>query len=165
MGSRFAARKSQIPIRKSPDHRVPDKLHAELRHALRIPVFLEREDAQEQIIIPRQLVRAARTRGPDLRRDELDDLRFPVGKGIFTDIFFDRLTEAQVEPAVIHADHHIRLALDGQRQQLVEQPPEHKILFQDIRDPDDRVLRQIKRQFHARGGHLGAARAEEDRRG
>ena len=146
-------------------HRVTDEFHAQRRHALGIPILLEREDAQQQIIILRQLVRAAGTRRPDLRRDELDDFRVPLGEGVFADVFFDRLTETQVEPAVIHADDHIRLALDGQRQQLVEQPPEYKIFFQNIRDADDRVLRQVERLFHAGGGHLGPACAEENRRG
>src|ERR1035437_8977641 len=83
---------------KTVNHRVSDKFHAQLRHALRIPSLLERENAQEQIIIARQLVGAARTRCPDLRRDELDDFRIPRGKRIFADISFDRLAEAQVEP-------------------------------------------------------------------
>src|SRR5207248_533909 len=56
----------------SSHHRMPDKLHAELRHAARVPVPLERENAQEQIVILRERVSAARARGPHLRRDELD---------------------------------------------------------------------------------------------
>ncbi len=106
-----------------------DKFHAQLRHALGIPIFLKRENAQEQIVIARQLVRAARARRPDLRRDELDDFRIPFGERIIADVFLDRLAEAQIESAVIHADDHVRLAFDGQREQLVEQPPEFQNSF------------------------------------
>ena len=79
---RFAARKSQIVIRKSSNHRMSDKFHAQLRHALRIPILLKRENAQEQIVIRRQQPGAARTRRPDLRRNELDDFRVPFRKRI-----------------------------------------------------------------------------------
>src|SRR5271154_4090676 len=140
---------------------MPDKFHAQLRHALRIPILLERENAQEQIVIRRQQVRAARTRRPNLRRDELDDLRIPFRERIVADVFLDRVAEAQVEPAVIHADDDVRLAFDGEREQLVEQPPELEIIFQHIGNADDRMLRQVKRQFDSGGGHLRAARAEE----
>ena len=131
-----------------------DKFHAQLRHALGIPILLERENAQKQVVIARQLVCAARTRRPDLRRNELDDFRIPFREWIVADVFLDRLAEAQVEPAVIHADDHVRLAFDRQREQLVEQPPKFEIFFQHVRDADDRVLRQVEGQFHAGGGHL-----------
>ena len=36
-----------------------DEFHAQLRHALRIPVLFKREDAQEQIIVRRQQIGAA----------------------------------------------------------------------------------------------------------
>ena len=49
---------------------------------LRIPILLKRENAQKQIVIRRQLVRAARTRRPDLRRNELDDFRIPFRERI-----------------------------------------------------------------------------------
>ena len=142
-----------------------DKFHAQRRHALGIPILLERENAQEQIVIARQLVRATRTRRPDLRRDELDDFRIPFGKRIFADVFFDGLTKAQIESAEINADDHVRFALNRQREQLVEQPLEFQNIFQHIGNANDRMLRHIKRQFHANGGHLRAARAEEDGRG
>ena len=58
----------------------------------------------------------------------------------------------------------VRFAFDGEREQLIEQPPELEIIFQHVRNADDRVLRQVKRQFHSGGGHLRAARAEELRR-
>src|SRR5277367_5452578 len=109
---------------------MPDKFHAQLRHALRIPILLERENAQEQIVIRRQQIRAARTRRPDLRRDELDDLRIPFRERIVADVFLDRVPEAQVEAAVIHADDDVRFAFDGEREQLVEQPPELEIILQ-----------------------------------
>ena len=74
------------------------------------------------------------------------------------------MTKAQVESAVIHADDDVRSAFDGEREQLVEQPPELEIIFQDVGNADDRMPRQIKRQFDTGGGHFRSARAEELRR-
>ena len=74
---------------------MPDKFHPQLRRALCIPVLFKREDAQEQIVIRRQQIRAARTRRPDLRRDELHDFGIPPGKRIVADVFPDRMAEAQ----------------------------------------------------------------------
>ena len=59
-----------------------DEFHAQLWHALRVPILLEWENAQKQIVIRSNLLRAARTRRPNLWRNELDDFRFPFGKRI-----------------------------------------------------------------------------------
>ena len=55
------------------------------------------------------------------------------------------------------------MALNRQREQLIEQPPEFEIFFQHIRNADDRVLGQVKRQVDSGGGHLRSARADEFR--
>ena len=79
----------------------------------------------------------------------------------------------RLNPPIIHADDGVRLALDGQCQQLIEQPPELEIIFQHVGNADDRVLRQVKGQFHSGVGHFwppapkncGRARLASLRRG
>ena len=141
---------------------MPHKFHPQRRHPLRVPGLFKRENAEEQVVVPRQLVGPARARGPDLGRDELNDLGIPLGKRVFPDVVLDRLAEAQVESAVVHADDHIRFPFDRQRKQLVEQPPEFEEVFEDVGDADDGVLGQIKGESDAGRSHLGSARAEKD---
>src|ERR1017187_1685251 len=42
--------------------------------------------------------------------------------------------------------------------------PKFQKIFQHVRDANDRMLCQVEGQFHAGGGHLRAARAEENGR-
>jgi len=144
-------------------HGMTDKFHAQLRHAPGIPVFFKRENAQEQIVIRREQIRPARPRRPDLRRDELDDFRIPRRgrRSIFADVLFDGVAEAQIEPAVIHADDGVRFALNRQFQQLMEQPPELEIIYQHIGHANDRVLCHVKSQFDPGRRHARSARAIE----
>ena len=45
-------------------HRMPDKLHAQLRNPLRIPILLEWENTQKQIAVSGELFSAARAPRP-----------------------------------------------------------------------------------------------------
>jgi len=72
--------------------------------------------------------------------------------------------ESQIEPAVVHANDDVRLARDGQLEQLAEQAAEFAVFFEHVRYADDRVWGEIEGEFHPRGGHAGSAGAEKSRR-
>src|SRR5882672_3723357 len=103
-----------------------DKFHGQLRGPLPIPRFLERENTEQQIIVPGHLIRATGARGPDLRGDELNEFWIPRNKlrTMFADVAFHDVSELQVEIAKIHADDCVRLVLDGEPLQLEMQAPE-----------------------------------------
>ena len=60
--------------------------------------------------------------------------QFVKHSGIFADVLLDGVAEAQIEPAVIHADDGVRLAFDCERQQLVEESAELQIVLQHVRE-------------------------------
>ena len=161
--SPLAPRPSPLPI---PVHDgMADELHAQLRHALRIPFLLEREDAQDQVVVARHLVGAALARGPDLGRDVLDDLGVPVVEpvGVRASVLPDGMGKAAVEPGEIHADDRVGLALQRELEELVEQPAELEIVLQHLRQANHRMRGHVEGQVHSRSGHVRAARAEEAR--
>src|SRR5437763_15723651 len=110
---------------------MPDEFHAQPRHARRIPILLERKHAQQQINIPGQLIGAARSRRPDLRRDVLHNLRIPVEEGsrARADVLFDGVRKAVVEPGKIDADDEVWLALNRELEELTEDAFELAVLF------------------------------------
>ena len=114
-------------------------------------------------MILRQRISPACARRPNLRRHELNKLRIPIVEDttIIVHISLDRLGKTKIESAVIHADDHIRLARDGDLQQLFEQPFEFSNILQHLRKTDDRMLREIKHLFDACRRHLRSTRAEE----
>src|SRR5437870_3721619 len=99
---------------------MPDKLDMQIARVLRIPILLERKNAQQQIVISFKQLRAARTRCPYLRRYELNELWIPRRENILVlaNVFLDRVAEAKVESAVIHADDHVRLTFNREVKQL-----------------------------------------------
>src|ERR1035437_276165 len=94
---------------------IADKLHAQLRHALRIPGLLEREDAQDQVVVTRHLVSAALARCPHLRRNVLDNRGLPVVEpvGARVCVLLDGMGKAAIEAGEINTDDGVRLALQG----------------------------------------------------
>src|SRR6266481_2454805 len=82
------------------DDRVPDKLHAQSWRVPGVPFLLERKDAQQQIHVALKLVRTARPRRPDLRRNVPNNFWLPVDKRTpaRADKLFDRLRKVVVEP-------------------------------------------------------------------
>src|SRR5439155_20292009 len=111
----------------------------QLRHPCRIPIPLEWKNAEQQIDIPGQLIGAARSRRPDLRRDVLHNLRIPVEEGsrARADILFDGVRKAVVEPGEIDADDDVRLVFERELKELVEDAFELAVLFQRVEQPDD----------------------------
>ena len=142
-----------------------DELHSQLRHALRIPGLLEREDAQDQVVVARHLVGAALARRPDLRRDVLDQLGIPVMEPVCVraSVLPDGTGKAAVEAREIHADDRVGLAFQRELEELAEQSAKLEIVLQRFGQADHRMRRHVKGQVHSGGSHLRPAGAEKPR--
>src|SRR5689334_12174118 len=138
----FRTLHSALHTPHSSHHRMPNKLHPQLWHIPRVPLLLKGEDAQEQIVILCQRIGARRSRRPDLWRNELYDLRIPRRElaTMPANVFLDCLAKPQIESAVIYANNHIRLPLNGEFEQLIEQPAKFEVILQHLRNTNDRVL-------------------------
>src|SRR5262245_50039632 len=92
---------------------VSDKYNRQSRNPPGVPVLLEWENAQHQIIIFRDLKRPAFARSPYLGRNILNNLWSPIVKppGSLTDKLPDGVSKPAIKPAEIHADDHIGLAI------------------------------------------------------
>src|SRR5258707_15542497 len=112
----------------------------ERRDAFGIPILLERENAQKQIEIARHLADAPLARGPDLRRDILDELRRPVIERPAPDanMLLNGMREAAIEPREIDADDGVRLALNHEAQQFVKKSAELRIILNHLDQSDHR---------------------------
>src|SRR5262245_40661846 len=99
-----------------------DKLHFEFRDLSCVPIRLEREQAQNEIIVLGQLKSPIFAGRPDLGGHILNNFRLPAMKPVpaDADIVSNRMGKAAVESREIDADDHVRLALDGQTTELVE---------------------------------------------
>src|SRR6185437_10541200 len=97
---------------KSVNHRMPDKFHAHLWLARRVPFLLEWKNAEQQVAVAGELMGAAGARSPDLWRHVLDDSRIPVVERTASgaDMLFNGMRKAAVEPREINANDHVRLA-------------------------------------------------------
>src|SRR5690242_16423598 len=76
----------------------------------------------------------------------------------------DCMSEPPVETRKIHTNNHVRLSVQRQLEQLVEQSPEFEIVSDDIIQADHRMLGHVKSQLNACGRHPGTARAKKNRR-
>src|SRR6266481_4207037 len=94
-------------------NRVSNKNDRESRNAFRVPIFLEWKNAEDQIIVLGDLKRPAFARGPHLRRNILNNQWLPSVKpaGSLTDELPDGVGKAPVETTEVHADNHVRLAV------------------------------------------------------
>src|SRR5438105_2500086 len=122
------------------------KLYPQPRRAPGIPFFFERENAQEQVIIARELISATRSRSPDLRRNILNGLRLPVVEPALVrgSVCLYRVSKATIEPGEIHADDCIRLTFQRQTVKPVKQAPKFKIVLDRVGQADHRVLGHIE---------------------
>lgn len=161
-GGRFAflAAQADFLFGEASDHGVADEFDAEAGSAAGVPLFFKREDTQEKVVVLGEQLGAARPGGPDLGRDELDDFGFPLGKRIAAKVFPDSVAEAEVEAAVVDADDDIRLAANGDGEQLLEEAAEFEDFEEDIGDAHDGEVGHVSDKFHSGGSHAGSAGAE-----
>src|SRR5258708_25889256 len=140
-----------------------EKVDAQVRHRLRVPLLLEWKHREQQVDVSRHFVSAAGARRPNLRRNILNELRIPVEENVLpgANVLFDRVSQAAVEAGIIDANDGVWLALARDSSELVEQPPELDVFLERLPQADDRVLRQVESQFDSGRGHARSARAEE----
>jgi len=133
------------------------------RGVSRVPFFLEREYAQQQVKVAGHFARAALARGPDLGGHVLHERRIPIRERplVGADISFQGMAEPPVKPGEINTYHHIRLTLNRLFQEFVQEAPELEILLQHFNESDYRVTRHIKSEVHARFPHAWPPRAEK----
>src|SRR5258708_8528744 len=140
-----------------------EKVDAQVRHRLRVPLLLEWKHREQQVDVSRHFVSAAGARRPNLRRNILNELRIPVEENVLpgANVLFDRVSRAAVEAGLIDANDGVGRAFAGDSSELVEQPPELDVFLERLPQADDRVLRQVESQFDSGRGHARSACAEE----
>src|SRR5437879_8492451 len=142
---------------------MPHKFDLQRKGALRIPFLLEWENAQQQIEVARHLPDAAFARGPDLRRDILNEFRLPVIEGASpgAHVILYRVAEAAIEAGEIDADDDVRFPLDRESDEPIEECFEFTIILQHLDQAHDRVSRHVKSQFDSGFSHPWTARSKE----
>ena len=109
-----------------------NKLHAQLRRMLRVPVLLEREDRQHQIDITLNLLRPAGVPCPQLRRNVVDD---------FDPTSLHLRGKPKIESRKVHEHHGIRPASLRSPDKFPEEAAELAVVLQHFHEADHRVLR------------------------
>ncbi len=142
-----------------------DEFHCELRHSLRVPLFFEGENRQEQIIIASHLAGTAFARSPDLGRNVLNDFRVPALEPAATrpDMLFHRVSKTTVEAGKIHADDSVRLPFQSEVAEALKQAVKFWVISHGLEQADDGMRGHVEGEINSRRGHARSSGAEEPR--
>lgn len=140
------------------DNRMADELHLEVGSIAGVPVLLEGQDGQQEVVGLLHAPGPAWTRGPHLRGYVLDDSRGPVGS---LGPFAKGRSEPQVESAVVDAHDDVGSFSEALVEELVEEAAEGPVAADDLPEADDRVRGEVDGESDPGGRHGGAAGTRE----
>lgn len=140
------------------DDRMTHELHLKVRGIARVPILLEGEDGEQQVVGGFHAPGPPRSRRPHLRRDVLDDARIPVGS---PRPLAQCCGEPQVEAAVVDAHDDVRAFGDTLVKELVEEASEGPVAADDFPESDDRMGGEIDGKLDSCRCHRGATSTGE----